>query len=213
MSIPEKILLHGEVVIHETKLHWVGLIKEILYSVGWLVAFIIFVPMLDNFSGGWVMWPLTAIWAWFAIGGLLGWLSTTVALTNQRIIFRRGVVSKQGYEIPVDQIQDVGFQQSLIQRMFGAGDLVVKTSASSGRTAIRNIPDPVTMKTMIGEARESKIEGRFERAGGALAAASGHDRSSLSAAEQLEILGRLHDEGKLSSDEFEAEKRRLLGGG
>ena len=30
---------------------------------------------------------------------------------------------------------------------------------------------------------------------------------------QLETLSRLHDEGKLTNEEFEAEKRKLLGDG
>jgi hypothetical protein len=32
-----------------------------------------------------------------------------------------------------------------------------------------------------------------------------------SSAEQLEILGRLFDEGKLTQDEYDSEKRKLLG--
>lgn len=211
MSIPDDILLSGETVIHESKLHWVGLIKEILYSLAYIALFVLFV-MTFNFSTGWIMWPVTIVWLGLIATGLVGWFSTEFAVTNRRVLFRKGVLSKKGYEIPIDQIQDVGFQQSALQRLFGSGDLVLKTSASTGRTAIRNIPDPVKVKTIIGEAREAKIDGRFDRsAPAAPAAAAG--LAGLSAAEQLKVLGDLYDQGKLSQAEFEAEKRRVIGGG
>ncbi len=44
------------------------------------------------------------------------------------------------------------------------------------------------------------------RAGGAPAA------PAATSASQLETLSRLHDEGKLTDEEFEAEKRKLIGG-
>lgn len=211
MTIPEDILLANERVIHETKLHWVGLMKEILYSVGFVAAFILFVGI---FNLGWLMWPVTIVWLALLAIGLVGWYSTIFAITDRRVLFRKGVVSKKGYEIPIDQIQDVGYQQSMIQRLFGAGDLVVKTSASTARTAVRNIPDPVKLKTLIGDTRESKIESRFERAaGGSQPPASTPTPSNKSRAEQLEILARLHDEGKLTDFEFESEKRRVIGDG
>ena len=40
---------------------------------------------------------------------------------------------------------------------------------------------------------------------------AGGSRASQSVAEQLEIISRLHDEGKLSDTEFESQKRRILG--
>jgi hypothetical protein len=41
---------------------------------------------------------------------------------------------------------------------------------------------------------------------------SGGGATPESAASQLSTLSRLHDEGKLSDAEFEAQKRRLIGG-
>ncbi|MGH8928467.1 MAG: SHOCT domain-containing protein [Acidimicrobiia bacterium] len=41
----------------------------------------------------------------------------------------------------------------------------------------------------------------------------GGGKHAISKAQQLEILSRLHDEGKLSDEEFEAEKRTLSQGG
>jgi hypothetical protein len=92
--------------------------------------------------------------------------------------------------------------------MFGAGDLLVESGASEGRTALRNVPDPEGMKRLISESREQRIDQRFSQAGtGAQPAPPAPGSSRV---EQLEILARLHEQGSLNDEEFAAEKARLM---
>ena len=46
-----------------------------------------------------------------------------------------------------------------------------------------------------------------------LAIKGGANIPAESTASQLDRLSRLHDEGKLTDDEFESEKTKLIGGG
>jgi hypothetical protein len=114
---------------------------------------------------------------------------------------------KAGYEIPLEVITDVGFRQNLIERGVGVGDMVIQTSGSTGQNRIRNIPEPEKVKSMLVETRRNRTNTMASGGPAARAAAS----PGKSNAEQLEILGKLFDEGKLTQDEYDNEKRKLLG--
>jgi uncharacterized membrane protein YdbT with pleckstrin-like domain len=113
-----------------------------------------------------------------------------------------GLISKQGKELPLEVINDVAFKQSAWERMFGTGDLLIESAGTHGQTHYSDIPDPEAVQSLIYQAREDRQHAL--QSGGRVAAES--------SASQLATLSRLHDEGKLSDTEFEAEKRKLLGG-
>ena len=90
-----------------------------------------------------------------------------------------------------------------------------ETAGSIGQSRLANIPEPEKMKNLISETRRNWTHS-VARGGPAHpvspSAATEHGApSGKSSAEQLEILGRLFDEGKLSQNEYDSEKRKLLG--
>lgn len=192
----------GEKALIETRLHWLGLLNEILITVVGVAALIIFLFWWR--PPGWMYWILLGAWALACFRGLTDWLTSELAVTDRRLIFRRGLLSKTGWELPVDRVLDVKFSQSALQRLVGAGNMLVE-SAGASQTALTNVPDPVGLNKLIREARDAKEAENFERSSG--------PRGGATRAEQLEILARLHGQGSLTAEEFEAEKRRVLEGG
>jgi uncharacterized membrane protein YdbT with pleckstrin-like domain len=152
----------------------------------------------------WAYAILAAIVVVLITRGLVRWLTTAHVITNERLIYRAGFIAKQGTEIPLEVIQNVAFNQTLIERLFGTGDLMIESAGTHGQTRYRDIPKPEEVQSVIYRVREARML-EVESAGRSPAAAE-------STASQLERLARLHDEGKLSDDEFDAEKSRLLGG-
>jgi uncharacterized membrane protein YdbT with pleckstrin-like domain len=210
MPYPTKLLAEGEQIIKDTRLHWIALFKEILYTAGLLILLIVLLAATN--LAGWFYLLLIFFWAAGSVRGITDWFTSNLVLTNRRLIFRKGLISKKGYEIPVDRVQDVGFRQSGIQRMVGSGDLLVESGGGDSTTALRNVPDAIEMKRLISEAREARIDQRFSQAGRGMAGGAPAPQTGASRAEQLEILARLHQQGSLSDTEFESEKAKLLGG-
>ncbi len=198
-------LSEDEDVIFESRLHWIALFKEILFTVIALAALLAFLFWWR--PPGWVFLLLLAGWAIASFKGVTGWLTTRLILTSRRLVYRSGLLSKKGWELPVDRIHDIAFQQSALQRLTGSGDLLVESAGSSGRTALSNVPDPTRLKRLIAEAREAMINARLDRA-----KSPGAD-TSKSRAEQLQILANLHQAGSITDEEFETGKRQLLGDG
>ena len=201
MAYPEKLLSPGEEIMSEFRPHWSGIVKEAILSI--LALVLIVLIAVQGFS--WSLWAIGAlilIWLLLVARGLIRWFTTQHVITTERVIHRLGMISKHGKEIPLEVINDVAFNQSAWERIFGTGDLLIESAGTHGQTKYTDIPDPEAIQSLIYQVREDRQH----------ALQSGGRPAAESPASQLATLSRLHDEGKLSDAEFEAEKQKLLGG-
>jgi uncharacterized membrane protein YdbT with pleckstrin-like domain len=199
LGYPERLLSDGEVIEAQFRPHWSGILREgLIVLIGVALA-----VLVATFA-----WP---VWLYAVIAGLVvvlvirgavRWLNTLHVVTNERLVYRAGFIAKQGTEIPLEVIQNVAFNQTIFERIFGTGDLMIESAGTHGQTRYKDIPNPEGVQSLIYKMREIRMRD-VESAG----------MSSGSALSDLERLSRLHDQGKLSDEEFEAQKARLLGGG
>jgi uncharacterized membrane protein YdbT with pleckstrin-like domain len=202
MRYPEKLLSPDEKIVTQFRPHWSRIAREGLLSI--LVIVLIILIAIQGFSwSGWVIVGLVAVWFVIVIAGFIRWWTTQHVITNERLIHRTGLIAKAGKEIPLEVINDVTFTQSMFERVFGTGNLLIESAGTHGQSRYSDIPDPERVQSLIYEVREDRK--MHMESGGAQAAVE-------SPASQLATLSRLHDEGKLSDAEFEVEKRKLLGG-
>jgi uncharacterized membrane protein YdbT with pleckstrin-like domain len=202
MRYPEKLLSPDEKIVTQFRPHWSRIAREGLLSI--LVFVLIILIAIQGFSwSGWVIVGLIAAWFVIVIAGFIRWWTTQHVITNERLIHRTGLVAKAGKEIPLEVINDVTSSQSMFERVFGTGNLLIESAGTHGQSRYSDIPNPERVQSLIYEVREERK--MHMESGGAQTAAE-------SPAAQLATLSRLHDEGKLTDDEFEAEKRKLLGG-
>lgn len=52
-------------------------------------------------------------------------ISTEIVKTNKRIIFKTGFVIRDTIEIPLNQVESVNINQSIVGRIFGFGDAII----------------------------------------------------------------------------------------
>lgn len=202
MGYPKRLLSDGEEIASEFRPHWSGILRELLLLA--LVAALLIILAINFDLSGWLYPVVAAAAVLFSARGLIRWFTTIHAITNERVIYRAGLVSKRGTEIPLEVINDVSFSQTVFERIFGTGDLLIESAGTHGQSRYRDIPKPEEVQRLIYEVREART---LQMRGGTNAA------PIESSASQLATLSRLHDEGKLTDDEFAAQKRKLLGGG
>jgi membrane protein YdbS with pleckstrin-like domain len=70
----------------------------------------------------------------------LGRLFTRYSLTSEHLIVERGILSRSRKTIPIQRIQDVATRQSVIERPFGIGDVVVETAGERGSITRDDLP-------------------------------------------------------------------------
>lgn len=199
MGYPKRLLSADEEIVMQFRPHWSGILKEGALVVGAAVVAVLLAIMDVN---GWVVAGVVVLAVAIAAEGLVRWLTTQHVVTNERVIFRTGFIGKRGKELPLEVINDVAFNQRIIERIFGTGDLLIESAGTHGQTRYSDIPAPEKVQTAIYKAREERM--MHMESGGVSASAE-------STASQLDRLSRLVDEGRLTDDEFEREKRKLLG--
>lgn len=229
MPFPARLLTEGEEIVHESKQHWIALRDEISYTFGWLVLLIVLVPWLDFALDGWIGSILTLVWAGVVGVGIAQWYSTDLIVTTSRFIYRKGITEKSGYEVDLSRLLDISSRRSFLQQLAGAGDLLLDTGGHDGKTVIHDVPEPGHIISVVDEARKPKekpaqpprrrLPGEPPRSESdpipsaptrPVRPQEESPKARLTRAEQLEILARLHNDGKLTDEEFMLEKTRVL---
>ena len=202
MPFPRRLLTEGEEIILDLRPHWIALLKPIFWTVVvGAVAGFLYVK-----TGGktdvrqvlqWIIIGVAfVVWVPLAAIPAIRWRFTLFVLTNERVITRSGVIAKKSKEIPLETINDVTFSQGVLERIIGAGDLVIESAGESGQNRFTDILSPEQVHLEIYRAAESRKG--IGRAGGP------------SLADELAKLADLRDKGVLSEDEFQSRKRKLL---
>ncbi|MFM2183595.1 MAG: hypothetical protein RJB61_1889 [Actinomycetota bacterium] len=205
MAYPRKKLNEGETVALDMHPHWWFFAESVATLAGSLVAAIVVLGYLDDGTARDILSTLVIAMiavsaAWVAIR-YLKWYTTNFVITSQRLIFRQGVLSKSGIEIPLERVNNVNFHQSLFERIINAGDLLIESGGETGQQRFTDIHNPDDVQNLISSLL---TDARDRRSG------TGRD-SATDVTVQLERLEGLLERGAISADEFEQQKRRLLG--
>jgi uncharacterized membrane protein YdbT with pleckstrin-like domain len=207
---PKKLLADHEKIVFDLKPHWVALVAPILWSVFFFVAWLLVLNLLDGLDNS-AEGPLRLIasilaWAgifYFGAFPIATWATTHFVLTTDRMITRSGIIAKHSREIPLERINDVTFSQSVLERLLGAGDLLVESAGERGQNRITNVRKPEDVQLMIYKEVEAN--------GNRMMRPPGSDVSrEPSIPEQIEALARLRDQGALTDLEFDEKKKELL---
>jgi membrane protein YdbS with pleckstrin-like domain len=76
--------------------------------------------------------------------------NTHYRITNQRIVIQSGVLSRSLEEIDMRSIDDIEFNQPLLERLFGIGQIfIVSTDKVAPRLSLQGIHDPLKIRELI----------------------------------------------------------------
>jgi uncharacterized membrane protein YdbT with pleckstrin-like domain len=147
VAYPEKVLANDEQVVEHLHPHWITLVPATLWFILICAAAgvgIAFAP--DKGTSRTVVLIVIVVVALILLTGLTfkPWVSvrtTHYVITTHRILIRRGVLRHSGRDIALQRITDVGFTQSLLDRMVGAGTLTIESASEHGQEALTNVPD------------------------------------------------------------------------
>lgn len=211
MAFDRKLLNSNEEILLDLRPHWwfitpqVALVVAALVVAGvaaalgapsvviWIVAALIVLALLN------------LAWRW------INWNGVNFVITSDRLVFRTGVISKKGIEIPLERINTVFFKQSIFERMVGSGDLTVESAGEGGQQAFENVRRPNLVQQEIYRAMEINKNQEFTAMAAAHAAAAAPAAAAgLSIPQQIEQLDQLRLRGVITEAEFQTKKTDLL---
>lgn len=200
MAFPRKLLQEGEEVALDVRPHWrfvLGPTAALVAAIAALVATAVLDAPDPALLGAAVV-TLAAL-GWF-VGRYLRWATTSFVVTTDRLIHRSGVLAKRGMEIPLERVNTVFSNQSLLERALRAGDLVIESGGEQGRQHFADIARPAAVQAEI----YRQIEGNQVRM------FAGRAAGAPSIPDQIDQLDALRRRGVVTQEEFEAKKAVLL---
>ena len=152
MRYVRRILQPGETIVYTTKLHWLIYIHTILLLFICIILVGAAIATSDSQNISLAFGIAAVICALLALSaGLRAFIrraTTELAVTDHRVIYKSGLLSRHTIEMNRDKVESVDVDQSLLGRIFGYGTVVVRGTGGS-LEPIRNIGDPLTFRTYI----------------------------------------------------------------
>jgi len=203
VAYPRKLLGPEEEIVKDLRPHWWYLVKPVLALVVAIAVGVALLAWNDVEVLDWVGGFVVLLALGFFVYKYLQWVSTNFTVTTDRVIYRSGVLSKSGIEIPLERINTVFFNQSIFERMIRAGDLAIESAGETGRSEFSDIRHPTLVQAEIYKQMEDNENRKFDRIN--------RPAATMSIPEQIEKLDELRQRGVLSQQEFDAKKADLLG--
>jgi uncharacterized membrane protein YdbT with pleckstrin-like domain len=152
-------LREGERKIFETRAHWITVIKPFLV---FLVAIVLMVlsfvlvkeqTVFSRFAH-WACGVLVAVATLYF--GYCEWFRRRDiwAVTNLRVVDEQGIFKRYSKESPLDKINNLSYDQSLLGRMMNYGNVEIQTAAEEGATIYRKVAKPKKLKETIAHYRD-----------------------------------------------------------
>ncbi len=157
MGYPENVLAAQEKLLLHRHPHWTTVIGHLLLgalivaiaSAGfwWFAALALVAPwgLVVNIVLGAL---LGVALIWWVIAPLVRWVTTHFVITDQRVMYRTGVFTRSGIDIPLLRINTVQFQHGFIDRIFRTGTLMIE-SASDDPLSFKHIPNVEKVHSML----------------------------------------------------------------
>ncbi len=148
MRYPDNALVAGEQVVVHHHPHWKRLV--------WPAVVFVTATGLAAFGSGYlnathwdqltknvmhgVIWGIwLVVVGWLALWPFLDWLTTHFVVTTRRVMYRHGVLTRTGFDMPLARINSVEFRDRIFERIFGCGTLIIE-SASQDPLEFPDIP-------------------------------------------------------------------------
>lgn len=211
MPFPRRLLIEGEELVLDLRPHWIALVMPAVVTALVVVGYLVALGYAPDEGAGRsaIVWGGLvlglAVLVWYPLRAFIAWVTSNFAVTTDRIIHREGFIAKRSMEIPLEAINDVRFQQSILERMVGAGDLIIQSASEYGRNVFANVRNPEHVQRTIYQQGELNKQRMYQ--GG-----TGPSRSAPSVTTELQRLAELRDRGVLTEAEFQNQKKKILGG-
>ena len=147
MSYVDSILEPGEQVRYRTTISWTVYANALWVSLAaGAIAYIAFKTNVD--------WLLLASGALgvialvlFALGALRR-AATEIAVTDRRIVFKRGLIRRHTVEMNMAKVESVDVDQTLLGRLFDYGDVTVRGVGSTFEQ-LSLVDAPLKLRTSV----------------------------------------------------------------
>ena len=135
MSYVRHVLQPGENLRHLSRLHWVVYLPGLILLVVSVLA-IISVPQNETFPISVTLIAVVSVIGLISV--IQGWFkrwTTEIAVTDRRVIYKRGFIRRHTIEMNMDKIESVDVDQSALGRILDYGTITISWHRNWHRAA------------------------------------------------------------------------------
>jgi uncharacterized membrane protein YdbT with pleckstrin-like domain len=140
MSYIEDNLVPGEEILYRAKLSIYALITPIVM----LAILLYLATRIDTL----VVFIVVVFSLYFLLRIFLVFKTTEFALTNRRIIAKKGILHRHSIEIVLNKVESITVNQPLDGRIWGYGTVIV-TGSGGTQESFRMIDHPMELRKMV----------------------------------------------------------------
>lgn len=133
--------------------HYIGHFPMINYAMGYGALIIAAVLGIWSNNAGYPIMAIVAVAAGVIVFLMIMipiW-TTEIGVTNQRVIIKRGFVSRQTMELQLRSIEEVSVDQGIVGRIFGFGKINI-SGTGEDQIDLPSIGDPLLLRKHLQEA-------------------------------------------------------------
>jgi uncharacterized membrane protein YdbT with pleckstrin-like domain len=148
VGYPDNVLAGDEQVVLHRHPHWKRLIGPVLVllvatALAAFGAAVVSRTDWDATAQQVVQLVIAAAWliliGWLTVWPFLTWWTTHFVITDRRVMFRHGLLTRTGIDIPLARVNSVEFRHGLLDRLLRTGTLIIE-SASQDPLEFYDIP-------------------------------------------------------------------------
>ena len=148
MSYVQDVLQPGEQVRHVSSIHWIvywpGVAVALLAVVAYWLSEARLLPGVWRYSA----YALALVAVCLLIQQWFQWWVTEIAVTNRRVIYKKGLIRRQSNEMNTDKVESVKIDQSILGRMLDYGTVTI-LGTGEGFETLRTIASPIELRNSI----------------------------------------------------------------
>ena len=147
MSYVKEVLQPDEKILFVTTIHWLA------YAPAALLLMVAIVALGLSVQGHEYLWrPVAAVFfAASLLSAASAWFrrwTTEIAVTDRRIIYKRGFIRRHTIEMHMDKVESVDVNQSLFGRLLDYGDVLVR-GTGIGFEPLRAVEAPIALRNAV----------------------------------------------------------------
>jgi uncharacterized membrane protein YdbT with pleckstrin-like domain len=138
----ERQLGEGEQVVLDLHPHWRRLVlpmAAVPIIVG-VAAFAIGIGPGGPIYDWIIIAAAVVVLFWFSFLPWLRWRTTRYIVTNRRVLYRSGVITQTGRDVPLYRLNDVHFENTIADRLTRSGDLIIESAGEQGQLRFSDVP-------------------------------------------------------------------------
>lgn len=143
-------LRKGEQIKVSANFHWSVYAKMILWAFFWLIFSLVIwqeFPVASKYFLAFGIVPLAYV--------ILQNKFKTYVVTSERIYVEEGIIAKARKDISLKKVNDVTTSQSIIQRLLGAGNILIMTG-NDNALVLKDIDNSERLRSIISELIEKR---------------------------------------------------------